>query len=98
MKKCDKKTDLNKLSKILENLSQPMRLQIICLLNKVDRLSVCEMIEKFKIKQNLISHHLSMLRKIGIVKTQREGVKIFYSIEKKVYQDFKENIKNVFNI
>jgi hypothetical protein len=56
------------------------------------------MIEKFKLRQNLISHHLSMLKRIWIVNTQREWVKIFYSLDKKIYQTFKENLKNVFNI
>jgi DNA-binding transcriptional ArsR family regulator len=98
MVKCDKKIDVNKLSEVLEILSQPMRLQIVCLLSKVERLSVCEMIETFKIRQNLISHHLSMLKRIWIVNTQREWVKIFYSLEKKIYQNFKEDLKNIFNI
>jgi DNA-binding transcriptional ArsR family regulator len=98
MVKCDKKIDVNKLSEVLEILSQPMRLQIVCLLSKVERLSVCEMIETFKIRQNLISHHLSMLKRIWIVNTQREWVKIFYSLEKRIYQNFKEDLKNIFNI
>lgn len=98
MTKCDKKIDLTKLSEVLEMLSQPLRLQIVCMLSKVERLSVCEMIETFKIRQNLISHHLSMLKRIWIVNTQREWVKIFYSLEKKIYDNFKSNLKKVFNI
>lgn len=98
MPQCDTKIDLNKLSEVLAILAQPLRLQIVCMLSQVERLSVCEMIETFKLRQNLISHHLSMLKRIGIVNTQREWVKIYYSLDQKIYNNFKSNLKKFFNI
>jgi len=95
---CLTKPNIEKTSETLNLIAQPLRLQIICMLNKQEKVCVYEMIEKFKIKQNLISHHLSMLKRIWIVKTQRQWVKIFYSLEKKVYEKFKTNLQNIFNI
>jgi DNA-binding transcriptional ArsR family regulator len=45
-------------------LSEPNRIKILCLLGKNEKLCVCEIIEKLNLKQNLVSHHLSMFKRI----------------------------------
>ncbi|MDR0772094.1 MAG: ArsR family transcriptional regulator [Candidatus Peribacteria bacterium] len=52
------------ISDTLGVISQVNRLQIICLLEQSLELSVCEISEKLKIKQNLVSHHLKLLKNI----------------------------------
>jgi len=98
MARCSTKLSLEKIAEALEILSQPLRLQIVCMLSKADKVCVCEMVEKFWLKQNLISHHLGMLKRIWIVDTERQGVNIFYSLNKQVYEDFKSSLKNIFSM
>ena len=98
MAKCSTKLSLEKMAEALQILAQPLRLQIVCMLSKADKVCVCKMVEKFWLKQNLISHHLGMLKRIWIVETERQGVKIFYSLNQQVYEDLKSSLKNIFNI
>jgi len=48
----------------MQNISQEKRLQIICMLSKADSMCVCEIIDKLGIRQNLVSHHLKILKKL----------------------------------
>jgi len=62
--KCIKKEDIQNLSETLDIISQSNRLQIICLLNKEIELCVNNITEKLDLKQNLVSHHLNLLKNI----------------------------------
>ncbi len=57
---------LKNISKILYSLSHPLRLKIAFLLLKSD-CCVCELVKLTEKKQNLVSHHLTILRKNGVV-------------------------------
>lgn len=48
--------------------------------------------------QALVSHHLSMLKRVQIVQTQRVGKKIYYLLNKEVFDQFQQNLKTVFHI
>jgi len=73
---------INKNINLLKTIVEPNRLKILCVL-KADRLCECEIIECLKLRQNLISHHLSVLEKEKLIKSQKEGRKIFYSLNKR---------------
>jgi ArsR family transcriptional regulator len=90
--------DIQSFADVLTIISQVNRLQIICLLNKEWELCVCEIIEVLALKQNLVSHHLNVLKNIGLLTTRRDGKKIFYALEKKAYQDLKSKFKYIFTI
>lgn len=68
------------------------------MLHQVKALCVCEIFEKLWIKQNLASHHLWVLKKLGIVDTEREGNKIYYKLDQKVFAGVQEKIGLLFNI
>jgi len=63
-------------------LSHYKRLQIVNLLHK-DELSVSEIHRKLGYSQSNISQHLMTLRKGGVVKTKREGKRVFYKLSTK---------------
>lgn len=84
--KCYKKLNLQELSDSLTIISQPNRLQIICLL-KNGELCVCKIIEALQLKQNLVSHHLNLLKNIWLITSRREGKNIFYKLNTKKIQD-----------
>ena len=90
--------DIQSFADVLTIISQVNRLQIICLLNKEWELSVCEIFEALGLKQNLASHHLNLLKNIWLLTTRRDGKKIFYSLEKKAYQDLKSKFTYIFSI
>ncbi len=76
---------LRESSKILYGLSHPLRLKIAVLLLKSDH-CVCELVQLTKKKQNLVSHHLGILRKSGVVDSYMKSRWKYYRInENAVY-------------
>jgi len=73
---------VDNLSKIIKALSSPLRLRIVLLLLRYEKLSVSDLVDKTGEAQSLISHHLSVLREAGIVKVEEKGRYRYYSIDK----------------
>ncbi len=59
-------------------LAEPNRLAILQFLKKGERCA-CEIHPELRLPQNLSSHHLKILKGIGLLKSWREGIKIIYS-------------------
>lgn len=72
-------TDLQKASLIMKLLGDKTRLKMMKLLESHE-CCVCEFVAIFKMSQPAISQHLRKLRDIGLVKEERRGQWIFYSI------------------
>ncbi len=82
---CSKKEsfdDLNQTIKFLKIVSEENRLKILCLLQKGEK-CVCEIWQALNLPQNLISHHLKILKDYKLVSSRQEGVKIFYQLNQK---------------
>jgi len=71
--------DLQRASQLLKLLGDPTRLTMMKLL-KSHECCVCEFVEIFKMSQPAISQHLRKLRDIELVKDERRGQWIFFSI------------------
>lgn len=72
--------DLIKLqSRVFKALSDPARLKIIKLLSLKD-MCVCELMVALNMTQPTVSHHLKILESAGLIKNERKGKWIFYSI------------------
>lgn len=97
MKKCENK-NIQWFADMLTTISQVNRLQIICLLNTTWELCVCDIIDSIQLKQNLVSHHLHVLKDIGLLGTRREGKKIYYSLEQETYKKLKKDFGSIFSI
>ncbi|MBP1950852.1 ArsR/SmtB family transcription factor [Virgibacillus litoralis] len=79
---------------ILKLLGDKTRLTMVKLLDNHD-CCVCEFVEIFKVSQPSISQHLRKLRDVGLVKEERRGQWIFYSINKSNdYYPFVEKLLN----
>jgi ArsR family transcriptional regulator len=72
---------LEKVAFILKTIAHPMRIGIIDLLSKHERLSVTEICDKLDLEQSLTSHHLLNMKVKGILASERDGKHIFYSIK-----------------
>jgi DNA-binding transcriptional ArsR family regulator len=68
----------------LRAIAHPMRIAIIELLHDGNRMSVTDIYRKLKIEQAAASHHLNILKNKGVLASQREGKKIFYSLKSQV--------------
>jgi DNA-binding transcriptional ArsR family regulator len=72
-------------TEILRSIAHPIRLAMIELLQRGRRLSVSEIHSALKIEQATASHHLKILRQVGIVKVEREGRYSYYLLADEVY-------------
>jgi ArsR family transcriptional regulator len=69
-------------SRLLEALSDPIRLGIVHLLARHDRMCVCDIVEAFPVEQPTISHHLRLLRESGLVDVERRGHWAYYGLRR----------------
>lgn len=67
---------------MLKALAEENRLEIVRLLSQ-GSLCVCEIEEKIKLSQNLVSHHLAVLKKAGLIHDCRCGKNNYYTLNKK---------------
>ncbi len=71
---------IKKAAMVLRSLNHKLRQQIIKTINESERLTVTQLYVKLRLEQSVASQHLAILRKAGVVGTEREGKFIFYSI------------------
>ena len=69
-------------------LSDPNRLMIIEMLS-CGELCACVILEKFRIKQPTLSHHMKSLCDSGLVTGRKEGKWMYYSLSEKTVQTYK---------
>lgn len=76
-------------SKILHALSHPLRLKIAFLLLKRDH-CVCELVQLTRKKSNLVSHHLAIMRKSGVVDAYIKSPWKYYKLNESAARILKE--------
>ena len=72
--------NLKKGAMILRALNHKLRQQMVRLLDENKRLTVTELYIQLRLEQSVASQHLAILRRVGIVKTERDGKFIYYTI------------------
>lgn len=81
--------DLNILKesvKVLRAINHPFRQDILRLLEENTRMTVTEIYVQLRAEQSVVSQHLGILRRPGIVQTKRDGKHIYYSLNRKRIQ------------
>ena len=79
--------NIKKAALVLRALNHKLRQQIVTLIENDNRVTVTEIYVKMRLEQSVASQHLAILRKAGIVATQREGKFIYYTINLKRIED-----------
>ena len=77
-------TDLSNLARELKVIAEPKRLEILALLMQGVQCN-CELGDKLDMAPNLISHHLRVLHKAGLIQMERDPLDsrwIYYSIHR----------------
>ena len=61
-------------------LSDPTRLTIAAALAATDELCVCDLAWVIERADNLVSHHVRILRSLGLARSRRDGKMVLYSL------------------
>lgn len=72
--------DASRLCAMLKALGEPQRFRIFTLL-LAGECCVCDIEASVKLPQNLVSHHLRMLRDAGLIDYRKEGRWSYYRID-----------------
>jgi len=74
------KEALTELSGILRIIADEKRLRILNLLTRQE-MCVCDIMEQLRLSQPLVSHHLGVLKRAGLVRDRRDAQWVYYSID-----------------
>src|SRR5262245_24350646 len=70
-----------RMSVVAKALGDPMRMQLVDVLRRhAGKVCVCELVPLFDLSQPTVSHHLKVLRKAGIVGSERRGLWAYYYV------------------
>ncbi len=72
--------DVEILAAFFKALSDPTRLNIVCVLLKYHTLSVGDIVSKTNMSFSAVSHQLAVLRMRKLVTVKRDGVKNYYAL------------------
>lgn len=75
--------NVKKAALILRALNHKLRQQLVKLIEEEKKITVTEIYVRLRLEQSVASQHLAILRKAGIVTTEREGKFIYYLINHK---------------
>lgn len=81
-------------NKYLKVINEPNRLKILLLL-KQGELCVCEIFKHLKLPQNLVSHHLKVLKDFGLLNSYKQGLKIIYSRNEQAIKDHQKSLNAI---
>lgn len=67
-------------SQVLNLMSHPERLRVLCHLTMDGELSVGQLLERIELSASALSQHLAKLREHGLVETRKERQTVFYRV------------------
>jgi len=74
--------DLRKAVLVLRAVNHKLRQRVIDLLEEHATMTVTDIYIKLRVEQSVASQHLAILRRAGVVLTERQGKFIYYSLDK----------------
>lgn len=72
--------NIKKATLVLRALNHKLRQQIIKLLEENKKMTVTDIYVQLRLEQSVASQHLAILRRAGVVKTDRDGKYIYYYV------------------
>lgn len=86
---------LKKSAMILRALNHKLRQQLLKLIDEYQKITVTQIYVNLRLEQSVVSQHLAILRRAGIVITKREGKFIYYSLNYKRIQEINNFIEQL---
>jgi ArsR family transcriptional regulator len=83
--------------RIFQALADPNRRRILSLLKKGSR-SAGEIAEEFPISMASLSHHYGVLKSADLIRSERRGQRIVYSLNTTVFEDAASALADIFRI
>ncbi|MBI2914482.1 MAG: winged helix-turn-helix transcriptional regulator [Firmicutes bacterium] len=77
---------MRELARVFRALGDETRLRILAEL-KHRQMCVCELAAALEVPQPTLSHHLGILRDVGLVKGERDGTWTYCSLEKQRFNE-----------
>jgi ArsR family transcriptional regulator len=82
------RAEAERMATIAKALADPVRLQLVDVLRKhAGKVCVCELVPLFDLSQPTVSHHLGVLRKAGIVDSERNGLWAYYYVNDEALEE-----------
>jgi DNA-binding transcriptional ArsR family regulator len=86
---------LKKAAMVLRALNHKLRQQLLKLIEEEKKITVTEIYVRLRLEQSVASQHLAILRKAGIVNTERDGKFIFYTVNYKRIDEISHFVKEL---
>ncbi len=74
--------ELRKAVLVLRAINHKLRQKVIDLLEEHNSMTVTDIYIKLRLEQSVASQHLAILRRAGVVITERQGKFIYYALDK----------------
>lgn len=87
--------NVKKAALTLRALNHKLRQQLIKLIEEEKKITVTEIYVRLRLEQSVASQHLAILRKAGIVITQRDGKFIYYLINHKRIEEISKFVSEL---
>ena len=88
--------NLSQTAEFLKIISEKNRLKILCLLKDGEK-CVCDIWRCLELPQNLVSHHLRVLKDLNLISSKKVGLKVFYKLNKKVAEKYVKLLNKFLN-
>ena len=88
--------DIDHTSNCLKAMAHPLRLKILCLLSKLERISVLDLVEAVGTSQSNISQHLSILKEKGLLSCEKKANKVYYKLADEDLGELIHSIRKAF--
>lgn len=86
------------LSTYFRALADRKRLRVVELLTERESMTVTQLGEEMRLSQPLISWHLRILKKAGIIKTRRQGRQVWCSLNLPALAEYQEQIAEMLHL
>ncbi|MBC7534730.1 MAG: helix-turn-helix transcriptional regulator [Ferruginibacter sp.] len=87
--------NLKKAALVLRSLNHKLRQQILALIETEKKITVTEIYVRMRLEQSVASQHLAILRRAGIVTTQRDGKFIYYTVNYKRIEEINQFVQDL---
>ena len=84
------------MTEVLQALADPTRREILRLLRKRDR-SAGEIADQFPLAKSTLSGHFNVLKRAGLVVTERRGTTILYSLNLSAFEQAMAGLYEIVN-
>jgi DNA-binding transcriptional ArsR family regulator len=74
--------EISSTADFLKMIADENRLRILCILQSGEK-CVCDLWSALSLPQNLVSHHLKMLKGFNLIQSRKEGLRVYYSINQR---------------